>query len=125
MIYDNLHHFRPGKPYFKSINFACVVFDGLMFAYKTRSKGFKLIKLDYIKYKHEFNISTWMHTAEIRNLPLMKLARAYQKAVNNVYIVEIINKNYLSQYVDKLNQSISEFEKAPISFWGEINQEKI
>lgn len=114
LIVSNLEYFvLPPIPFKPSLNLACVVFDGYMFAYRQKGRSFSLRERKYIKYRHDYRIEPWKHPSYIRDIPIMKMCQRYRNAVRSSYILEFIHKDYFSSYIDKLDKSLEELNKIP------------
>jgi len=89
----------------RTINFACVVFDGPMFACKTTNV--KLDKIEYQKYKHVFGISP-----NITDKKILDFAKYIFNTLGYRYIIEFIHLDNFSNYIDELNASLNKLDEA-------------
>lgn len=110
LIYNNLKYFEKSPPPVKkSINFAVVIFDGPIFAFKGQDK-FNEVK--YIKYKHQYVTEPWKLPTNIRTHPIYTLWVRFREKVGFSYIVEFIHRDYFSEHLDKLDKQLKELNDA-------------
>lgn len=105
----------PAPPLRPRINFSVVVFDGLMFSFVQHGTVHSLEDREYVKYRHEQNLNLWNLPEDVVKTKTINIFGQYEIDVGTNYVVEIMHKNFFSQYVDKLNRSVDQLNKMPNS----------